>query len=668
MEAEIPMKRFCHAAAIWLAISLPSVAETQINIRGMKSKSEGEVLQLMGGRLEYIRSKPATPWRADDAAFLVAEVLRHNGYEEVVVKPRVESADRIVLVVEEGQQLGLGKVEVLGDEDAKMLAKLYALPARKDENFGDGAAPFREDDVETGLQYVEQELNARGYWDAEVVLRKQETDKKVGLVHVSVAVDRGERFTIGRPTVSSPDGRGVKRAATTWAPFIGKWANTENINALRVAMEAAFISWGYPDAKIRMERSLAGSKYYPEFEIVLGVRVKLLGIHAEGLERTSARRVNEILESLEGEWYDQAAMNSKVKDLLATGAFKSVRLETHEVARKRIDATLHFEEAKAKEITFAVGAESFNGPMFRAGYTDRNFRGNLRGLSAGLEISGRGALGELKLTDPWWRGTDITATKRFYSLIKDYDGYTTIETGIGAAWSWDVTDHYTMDLLVGYSYVTVSEDGLPSSLLGDTDYSHLRIAFTQTWDYRDNPVLPKSGWHLSLPVQLGAAVGSQTNTYTKVGLDGGWYHPLSEKYHLGIGGFANWISPSGDIRDLPVDLRVFNGGARSVRSFPERELGPSFDGDPYGGDFSWAVNTELSRNIAGSVMLVAFVDAGAVTGNYIGQRQGGLELAAGLGIRFDLPIGPVRFEYGHNLTQDAGEPSGTWHFAIGTTF
>ena len=117
-----------------------------------------------------------------------------------------------------------------------------------------------------------------------------------------------------------------------------------------------------------------------------------------------------------------------------------------------------------------------------------------------------------------------------------------------------------------------------------------------------------------------------------------------------------------------MDLRAFNGGARSVRSFPERELGPSFGGDPYGGDFSWAVNTELSRNIAGAVMLVAFADAGAVTGSYIGQRQGGLELAAGLGIRFDLPIGPVRLEYGHNLTQDAGEPSGTWHFAIGTTF
>ncbi len=45
-----------------------------------------------------------------------------------------------------------------------------------------------------------------------------------------------------------------------------------------------------------------------------------------------------------------------------------------------------------------------------------------------------------------------------------------------------------------------------------------------------------------------------------------------------------------------------------------------------------------------------------------------LELAAGLGIRLDLPIGPVRFEYGYNLTRDPGEPAGAFHFAIGAAF
>jgi outer membrane protein insertion porin family len=338
------------------------------------------------------------------------------------------------------------------------------------------------------------------------------------------------------------------------------------------------------------------------------------------------------------------------------------------VARKRIDATLHFEEAKAKAISLAAGAGSFSGPLLRAGYTDRNFHGELRGFSAGLELTGRGALGEVKLTDPWWRGTDVALTLRLYSLIVGYDGYTSFESGLESGWKWDVTEHYRMELLLGYSFLSVTEDGLPTRLLGDTDYSHTRIRFTQTWDYRDSAILPKSGWHLSVPVQLGAAIGSDMNSYAKFGLDGGWYYPINDTYHLGIGGFANWVSPSGDIQDLPVDLRVFNGGARSVRSFPERELGPSFAGDPYGGDFSWAVNTELSRDITSSLIAVAFVDAGAVTGSYPGIREGGLELAAGLGLRIDLPIGPVRLEYGHNLTQDAGEPSGTWHFAIGATF
>ena len=40
-----------------------------------------------------------------------------------------------------------------------------------------------------------------------------------------------------------------------------------------------------------------------------------------------------------------------------------------------------------------------------------------------------------------------------------------------------------------------------------------------------------------------------------------------------------------------------------------------------------------------------------------------IELAAGLGLRLDLPIGAVHLEYGYNLTQNPGQPAGTFHFA-----
>lgn len=654
------------AVSMLAAASLP--AKTDVDIRGMESKSEREVLQLIGGRLVYIRQKPASQWRANDAAFMVETLLRNDGYYQVSVSAKIEAPDRIALIVDEGQRLSLGTVTVTGDGDPESLADTFSTPFKSSTPFGSGSPPFRADDVPTGLDFVTRQLKSEGYWATEVTMVKQDIDKETGVVDIELAVDRGPRFKIGQPTVNSPDGRGVKRTATTWQPFVGKWASTENVNGLRAAVEKAFTSRGYPDARITMTNRLGSETYYPEFLINLGVRVKLLDVEFDGLVRTKPKRVDQIMDPLEGDWYDQAAMNDKVRDLLGTGAFQSVRIETRQVARKRIVATLHFEEAKAKEISLSAGVGSFDGPIFRAAYIDRNFRGMLRGFSVGTEVSARGVLGELKLTDPWWRGTEILRTHRLYSLIKGYDGYTTYETGFETSWEMDVTDHYSMKLLVGYSFASVTEEGLPASLLGDNDYSHSRISFTQEWDYRDSKILPKSGWHLSVPMQIGAAVGNETNTYAKFGLDGGYYYPLNDTYHLGIGGSANWVFPSGDIQDLPVDLRLFNGGPRSVRSFPERELGPSFAGDPYGGDFSWAVNTELSRNITSSLRAVAFFDAGAVNGNYTGIREGGLELAAGLGLRLDLPIGPVRLEYGHNLTQGPGEPSGTWHFAIGATF
>ncbi len=655
--------------AIFLLASLaPVSAETKVKISGLQSKSEREVLQLIGGRLVYIRQKEASLWRANDAAYMVQEILRNDGFYEATVEGRIKSSDRILLTVDEGQRLSLGTVTMTGDGDAEALAETFSSPFQGSTPFGAGSAPFRADDVPTALDFVTRQLQAQGYWSVEVTMRKQKIDEETGSVDMTVNVDQGPRFKIARPTVDSPDGRGVKRAAATWEPFIGQWASTENVNGLRAAMEEAFISRGYPDAKITMTRRLGYDSYTPDFVIELGVRVRLLDVKSDGLKRTNPDRVEQIMKPLEGEWYDQAAMNGKVKDLLSTGAFESVRIETSEVARKRIDATLHFDEAKAKEISFSGGFGTFEGPILRAAYIDRNFRGMLRGFSVGSEVSARGLLGELKLTDPWWRGTDILRTHRLYSLIRAFEGYTTYETGFETSWKYDMTDHYSMELLAGYSYVSVSEEGLPTAVLGEASYGHLRAAFTQSIDYRDSKILPKSGWHLSLPIQIGAAIGEDTSTYTKIGLDGGYYYPINDTYQFGVGGFANLVLPSDGIQDLPIDLRVFNGGPRSVRSFPERELGPLSGGDPYGGDFSWVINTEFSRNITGPVRLVAFVDAGGVSGEYIAPSEGGLELAAGLGVRIDLPIGPVRLEYGHNLTQDGDEPSGTVHFAIGATF
>ncbi len=662
---------FHRVTTVFLAVAVAAGAETNVRITGSKQKSEGGLLGLIGERMAHVRSKPASTWRADDAAFLLREVMKKDGYSEVRVDWKIVKSDEILLTVHEGPRLSLGKVTINGvpAEDLSKFVKLYSSPAEKGRPLVSGTAPFRDGDVATGLSFIKQELNAEAYWSAEAVVASRETDAATGAVNVTINVTTGVLHHIATPRISSPDGRGIDETKEAVKPFIGKKARTANLNAMRLAVEEKFGSSGYKDATIQMGRTLASPQFIPEFSIDLGKRVKLDKMQIDGLERTNPERISKRLKKLEGDWYDEAAMNKYLRGLLATGAFSSARVETAEAGEGTIDATLHFTEARAKEVTLAAGVGSYQGLITRVTYADRNLLGELLGFSSGFEFSSRGVLGETKVTDPWLFGSDVSGTARIYALIYGREGYSTFESGLDARLTWKFGDHYSLDLLAGTSIVNLTSDGLPTADLGETVYAHPKLRLTQALDYRDSPVLPTSGWHLETPLEIGAAVGDLSTSYVQAGLTGGWYHKISRNWQLGIGGEWGMIIPSGDGTDMPIDLRLFNGGSRSVRSFPERELGPqSANGYALGGEAMWNANVELGRKLAGALSAVVFFDAGSLSQNYDGLTSADIEVATGLGLRLDLPIGPVRLEYGYNLTKDPGEPAGTIHFAIGYAY
>lgn len=655
----------------FLLTATHAVSETRVRIAGLVNESEANVLELVRGRLAHVISKPASPSRADDAAFLVLQALRRDGYADVRVDWRVAGINEIILTVNEGSRMSLGTVTVRGmpAADARRLARLYARPADNDRPLIGGTPPFREEDVETGLSFIRQDLIAEGYWSAEATVASRTTDPASGATAMVIDVKPGSLFRIAEPQIVSADGRGVAETRAAVRPYVNRRATTGNVNGMRMSVEQVFRSSGYPNARITMGRNLEGSqRFVPVFSVDLGRRVHLNQVRIEGLGRANPQRVQMRMKRLEGDWYDEAAMNRGIRSLLATGAFSSARLTTEDVADGTIDATLHLQESRAKEISFALGGDSYLGFIFRTTYTDRNLWGALRGFSAGIEASSRGLLGETRITDPWLFGTDLSATARVYALTYSPDGYTSQESGLEGSVTWAVNDHYVIELLAGYSLTDLSPDGLPKSELGETNYRNPRLRLTQTIDYRDSPILPKNGWHVSMPLEIGAALGDESSSYALAEVSGGFFRPLGRHYQIALGGAWGVIVPSGDGTDLPIDLRMFNGGPRSVRSFPERELGPRVNDYPTGGEAKWHANAEVIRGIAGSLKAVGFVDVGSLSRNFDELDASKTDAAAGLGLRLDLPIGPVRLEYGYNLTRDPGEPVGTLHFAIGMTF
>jgi hypothetical protein len=113
---------------------------------------ESEALDLLGDRLEHVKAKPPSPARASDAAFLLENLMKRQGFQAPDVKAEI-SGNTVRLVVNEGPRLHIGSVYVPGfdEEEQVRLSRLFKLPGQERVLSPGQEPPFRESDVAEGL-------------------------------------------------------------------------------------------------------------------------------------------------------------------------------------------------------------------------------------------------------------------------------------------------------------------------------------------------------------------------------------------------------------------------------------------------------------------------------------------------------------------------------------
>lgn len=625
----------------------------RIAYSGLTSYSEEHIKEAIAGRLEYISKRPATTFRADDASFLVESYLRTHGLPDAEVSWSLAPNDTILLTVNEGLSQFVGEITVEGFEDVEDVQDQFkaAFPQSRSRR------SFEADAIPVGVERVVDLLNAKGYWQASVhSIRKPRTTK--GRIPFTLQVKKGPQFTLVPPVLKSPvppaDRLNQKLQAIDGMP-----ATAQNIVTIRKTVTESYRRRGYPDISTTMLKESDGSRLRLTFVLTPGKKFTVRSLQVKGLQKTHPDRVSKRFENLVGRTYDENIANEEIKKLLSTGAFDSIRLDSAKNGETQLDLTLHASEGKARGYSFAAGFGSIEGYVLGARYYDRNLWGRLWSLSAGAELTSLGILGEISLTDPFFLDQDLSLTNRVFLVTRDYDNYKKYQGGASVDLGWKRGKYYTASVGLEASFTSVESD-IPDDLIGPDQYVVNRFNFRQKYDRRNDPTLPSDGWFAKLDASLGFAAGSDSIGFFESDAQLSYYRSLGDNSAYALGLRGGIILPTGDDDDLPIDLRKFLGGANTIRSFPEREMGADFNGDPLGGTSWWVGNAEYMHTLVGPVKGVAFFDAGTLDDE--------LEMAAGLGVRIDLPVGPIRFEYGRSLTRDSGEPGGAFHFAIGTTF
>jgi outer membrane protein insertion porin family len=193
----------------------------------------------------------------------------------------------------------------------------------------------------------------------------------------------------------------------------------------------------------------------------------------------------------------------------------------------------------------------------------------------------------------------------------------------------------------------------------------------------DNIANPRRGTTTTGHIELASPALGGTYSYAEIGGEARAFLPV-RSIVLGARLQASTIVAKDPAR-VPFSKRYFLGGSSHLRGWSRFEVSPlDEEGRPVGGrsviDFSAEARIPLPR--PGGLSVVGFVDGGNVWSEGWAFRPGDLRWAAGLGLRYLTPVGPLRVDLARQLTPIPnlfvnGAPSTKrWrlHFNLGHSF
>ncbi len=519
------------------------------------------------------------------------------------------------------------------------------------------------------------ELRQRGYAESSVRAEPARVDERTGAVAVHVTVSEGARWELTTVNYAGGEGAGVTRpAAKDWTG--GPWSPTVQQN-LTEAIRRAFFEKGYPDVAIRLTAQ-AGPPHDGKKDVTAlatiepGPEVKVGVVRFEGKTATHESVLRRRVEVAPGEPLNPLAIEHARYRISRLGVFETVDVHYDPPDGPTRSPVFALQEGPRYETNLLLGYGSYE--QVRGGVELRQM--NVFGLAhqSRLEViqSMKSTQGDYTYTVPELFGESLDGSAKLFGLQRQEVAFQRQEYGATVSLKRALAG-IGGDATVGYTFQALRnrKNGLSTDTTDEKQVNAASIDFGLAGDRRDNPLRPRRGYHWSAQLELAHPNLGGAAEYQRVELAGAYHTPWGSGRWLHVGLAHGVITTFGALNDadLPVNKRFYPGGDNSIRGYQQGEAAPrGADGRFLGAKSYVLFNLELEQAVTPNWSVVAFGDAlgeAAQLRNYPFDER---LYSAGLGVRYQTLIGPVRVEYGRNLSPRAGDPPGTWQVSIGYPF
>ncbi len=665
-----------------------------VQINGATAFKEEELRTQLAEQITSIQELGLTPARADDAAFFLELFYRKNGYVKVEVSYSI-AGGRLRLDIKEGPRVTLATVNFVGNYNipAEKLFEFVVGPTRERYGKTTKELPFVPSDVDEGVDLVRRLYISEGYLNAIVQTPNYRYSADGAQVDANIAIVEGRIYSFGDVTFTGRTVFGPDELRQEIADLLAEPYTERRVADVPRRLEAFFKARGYYQVKVDAAGTPeAASRGRVPLRITIspGEVFYFDGTTVTGLKRLRPSYVTKRFGKLSGKQYNPEAVDEKFREMMQTGLFSVLQIKPTPIDNNTLHLQINAEEAKSKEFGFSLGYGTYAGLIVGTSWRDRNLFGYGRPLTTSAEYSSRGYKGEILWEDPYFFDTEYALKARLYALTFDYDAYEKAEGGARIDLSRKITKQYRVGLVAMARYVEIINSDIPDEFLGRTSYQVNSLGYTQTLDLRKSPLASPRGLVFDNTFDYASEAFASDIEFVRSTARVSYYLPFApEKKVINVnptadeveGGFGHWFRRShvavgarvGVIQgingsEIPIDERFYNGGGTTVRSYPERELGPKFDGDEIGGEFFTVLNLEYTFPIWGEIMGAVFFDAGNLLPEAEDAGFSDMRYAIGFGLRYALPIGPLRIDYGINPDPRGDDPFGAFHFSFGFAF
>ncbi|MFH0878981.1 MAG: outer membrane protein assembly factor BamA, partial [Lentisphaerota bacterium] len=429
-----------------------------------------------------------------------------------------------------------------------------------------------------------------------------------------------------------------------------------------------------------------------QYHVTEGSLAYINNIDIRGNTRTKDKVIRRELAVYPGEIYNEVKVRTSENRLRNLGYFSYVNsMSEGTLISNQYDLVLDVEEQKTGQFMVGAGFSSIDSILGFVELSQGNF--DLFGwpyfTGGGQKVKLRTQFGtertdyELSFVEPWFLNRRLSLGLDLYHHDSRFlsDEYDQRNTGGSITLGKPLTSFDRLNLTYGLEEIQVLNVSSNASELIKQEEGNRTKSYTTlevVHDSRNNSFIPTRGNRSSISGTLaGGPLGGNTDLYGFQGRLSQFVSPWFD-HVINLRGWAATVEEYGDSDRVPIFDRLFLGGARTVRAFAFRDVGPKDDtGEPIGGRSALYGTVEYTIPLAEKFRAAVFYDVGVVWEDTFAKSQsavyvgdGAVNSGVGLGVRLDFPGFPIQLDYSWPIDADIynDRSSGRFSFWIGYTY